>query len=287
MAAIRTLSPAVLAVLEGALVEGGVLRLPPDQLDRKLYVEVDKALTAMGGRWDRRARGHVFAEGVDAAAELDAALQNGAVTDRKKQLGFFETPPGIVRRLIEAARVESGMRVLEPSAGEGAIVRELPAGLRQLGMVEIDPAKKARLLSAVPGNPTIVLSIGDFLTLDPIEVVGGPLASPYDAIVMNPPFAGQADIDHVLRALDFLAPGGRLASVMSSGTVHRDNRKARDFRALVDARGGSIVPLPEGSFTASGTNVNTVLVTISGEGWESIVGRRKPALADLVRQARL
>lgn len=275
MAAIRTLSPAVLAVLEGALVEGGVLRLPPGQLDRKVYVEVDKALTAMGGRWDRRARGHVFAEGVDAAAELDAALQNGAVTDRKKQLGFFETPLVVAERVVRAADVQPGMRVLEPSAGRGGILAALPLGLDVVEAVEVDGRHASALTAALarfgPDTSTTHAS-ADFLRFRGLE-------SGYDAVVMNPPFAGQVDIDHVLHALGMLAPGGRLASVMSAGTAWRENRKARDFRALVDARGGRFVSLPEGSFTPSGTDVNTVLVTIPSD-------RSKPSLAKLLQGAR-
>lgn len=59
-----------------------------------------------------------------------------------------------------------------------------------------------------------------------------------------------------------MASGGRLVSVMSAGVAFREDRRARDFRALVDARGGSIESLPEGSFSASGTGVHTVVVTL-------------------------
>jgi 16S rRNA G1207 methylase RsmC len=78
---------------------------------------------------------------------------------------------------------------------------------------------------------------------------------------MNPPFAKGQDICHVAHALKFLRPGGRLVAIMSAGTASRDDRASRDFRALIEARGGTIEELSEGAFKASGTNVRTVIVT--------------------------
>lgn len=271
MAAHRPLSPAVLAVLERSAIDGQVLRLPPDQLDRKLYVEVDKVLVAMGGKWDRRTKGHLFAGDVDVAAELDAVLQGGTVTDWKQSLGFFETPRPIAERLVEAAGIKPGMRVLEPSAGRGGILAALPLGLDAIEVVEIDTRHTAALAAAIdrfgPKTSTTRANM-DFLKFSG-------LPEGYDAIAMNPPFSGQADIDHVVRAHGMLVPGGRLAAVMSGGTAWRSNKKAKEFRDLVAAHGGSIVPLPEGSFVPSGTEVNTVLVTILG-------ARGRPRLADLI-----
>jgi 16S rRNA G1207 methylase RsmC len=86
----------------------------------------------------------------------------------------------------------------------------------------------------------------------------------FDRIVMNPPFADQQDIRHVRHALGFLKPGGRLVAIMSAGVTFREDRLAREFRALVEDRGGTIEELPADAFKASGTGVLAVLVTIDG-----------------------
>ena len=52
--------------------DGTLFRLPPGQLDRKVYEQVDKVLRALGGKWNRSARGHLFA--LDAQAALVEAL---------------------------------------------------------------------------------------------------------------------------------------------------------------------------------------------------------------------
>jgi 16S rRNA G1207 methylase RsmC len=91
----------------------------------------------------------------------------------------------------------------------------------------------------------------DFLSIEPRQ--------DYDRVVMNPPFENQQDIDHVLHALEFLRPGGRLVSIMSAGVLFRQNKKTVEFREMID----EITALPEGSFKLSGTNVNTSMVVIN------------------------
>jgi type I restriction-modification system DNA methylase subunit len=79
---------------------------------------------------------------------------------------------------------------------------------------------------------------------------------------MNPPFAKQADIKHILHAFKCLKPGGKLVAIMSNGVMFRENKASSDFRDFVASRGGSITDLPEGSFKASGTGVNTCVAVI-------------------------
>jgi type I restriction-modification system DNA methylase subunit len=84
----------------------------------------------------------------------------------------------------------------------------------------------------------------------------------FDRVIMNPPFANQADIAHVTHALKFLNYGGRLVAIMSAGVSFRGDRKATGFREMVEKLGGVIEPLPEGSFKEAGTSVNAVMVTL-------------------------
>lgn len=51
-------------------------------------------------------------------------------------------------------------------------------------------------------------------------------------------------------------------AVMAAGIQHRTDRLSAYLRDQIDARGGSIHLLPEGSFESAGTGVRTVLVTI-------------------------
>ena len=242
---------AVLAVLSVAATEGNQLFLT-GQLDRKLYEKTNKVLEAAGGKWNRKAKAHVFDS--DAADRIDQIIVSGEVEIPKDEFNYFPTPPDVVDRLMEIALIEPGMLCLEPSAGRGSIAIEMHKAGGVVHMVELMAANHKALVDLA--LPNSIIDFGDFLQ--------GDLNPVYDRVVINPPFAKQADIKHVLHALKFLKPDGLLVSVMAAGVTFRDNRLTQDFRDLVRSRGCEIEALPEGAFKASGTMVNTVIVTIPG-----------------------
>lgn len=236
----------VLNVLSNAQTDGSILKLI-GQLDRSLYARTNKVLEAAGGKWNRKAGGHTF-EG-DAASAMEQIILTGQITV-PQNFGYFPTPAPVVARLLELADIAPGMLVLEPSAGKGAIAYEV-AKIAAVDCVELLDANFAALAGDMKlGN----VQQGDFLAMEPIPI--------YDRVVMNPPFAKQDDIKHVLHALKWLKPAGLLVSVMAAGVTFRDNKLTTEFRDLVRARGGDIEAIPEGSFKESGTMVNTVIVTI-------------------------
>lgn len=191
---------------------------------------------------------------------LEAALKSGVKAVSAPQL--FPTPPVSAQRVIEEAKIEKGHSVLEPEAGTGSLVEQLynadgtecTAG--KLTLVEINHAL-AQHLRRTYANA--VVHCADFLTLTPADL------GYFDRVIMNPPFANLQDVDHVTHAFKFLKPGGRLVAIMGEGAFFRIDRKAQEFRALLDLH-GICEKLPAGSFEASGTNVNTRIVILDKPG---------------------
>lgn len=254
-APVKRLSQSALIVLSTCAVEGQVVKITAGQLDRKLYLEVNAGLEAIGGKWSRKLRGHVFDD--DPAEALDDVIVNGGFVDRRKLMQFFPTPRGIAELLVQAASVQPRDVVLEPSAGQGAIVAAL--NFVHLTAVELDPKNLPTLAlecSRLTGEGGYEVRQGDFLDLTPDHL------GLFDVVVMNPPFSKGQDIAHVLHAFTFLKPGGRLAAVVSGGVGFRQDRRAQEFRAWLDAHGGDLERLPDGSFSASGTEASTMLLTI-------------------------
>jgi predicted RNA methylase len=238
----------VLAVLSRADTNGKSLVLV-GQLDRKMYERTNKVLEAAGGKWSRRDKAHIF--DVDAADRIDQIILSGEVEVPKDEFNFFPSPPAVVARLMELADVRQGMRVLEPSAGKGAIAYACADAGATVDCVELMEANVTALRQdAKLGD----VRHANFLEQNPCAI--------YDRVVMNPPFVKQADIRHVEHAIKFVKPGGGLVSVMSAGVKFRDNKLAREFRDFIDEHGGEIEDLPEGSFKSSGTMVRCVIVTI-------------------------
>lgn len=227
-------------------------------LDRALYLKVNEVLVTLGGKWQRREKVHAFP--TDIRDALENVILTGQFIKPKDEYGYFPTPEDVASRLIRMAAIGPGMRILEPSAGQGHIARLLLVLTKLVACVEILEAN-AKILREM----TTEVWCCDFLTLKP----RGQIISTgyFDRVVMNPPFARQQDIDHVRHAYDFLKPGGRLVSVMSSSVTFRLNKKTVafiEFCKSVEQHGGNytIDSLPEGSFKASGTMVNTCILTL-------------------------
>lgn len=250
----------VLAVLSRCTADDGTaaVYLPPEQLDRKLYVAVDRVLKGLGGKWTRGLGGHVFSGQPSVTDLLDSALLSGTY-DCPKLDGFFETPADIANVMAYEAVVKTCAPadgfILEPSAGRGALVRALvTAGW---------PARGIRCCEIRENNRAALYEAG-------YNMVGTDFLNYSDAphgIVMNPPFARKADVHHVEHALDLLEMPGRalrgpLRAIMSAGIKFREDAATRNLRDRIHAFGGEIDDLREGAFKQAGTNVRTVLVRV-------------------------
>ncbi len=99
---------------------------------------------------------------------------------------------------------------------------------------------------------------------------GQPIEEPpaFDRVIMNPPFSRCQDIAHVRKAFDWLAPGGRLAAIMSPHWTFAGDKASLDFRAWLDSQGDGTIyswssqTIEAGAFRGEGTGVNTLILLI-------------------------
>lgn len=246
----KKITPDVLAVLKEAKVDGNRLQLSA-KLSRALYMQTANVIEMLGGKWDKREQSHMFPE--DAGDRIAEAVMTGEVTDLKQLYQFFETPPALAARMVEMANIPSKGAVLEPSAGHGAIVREiLKAHPEWLFAVELDELKCEKLKGELRG---LTVYCGDFMEYPPKK------ENRYSRIIMNPPFNKGQDIAHVEHAYDLLAPGGRLVAITSPAWQYRTGKWAA-FKNWLDDVSATVVDLPEGTFAVSGTNVRACLLSI-------------------------
>lgn len=239
------ISNQILDVLKQSRCEGNKLHLPR-QLPRELYVQTAKVIELLGGKWNRSLAAHLFES--DCADRVDEAVIAGEVMDFKKLYQFYETPPELARRMVAMADVRAGQRLLEPSAGKGAILKALPPAV-DCTAVELNPAMTD--LIALANR----VHYRDFLGCD------GELGT-FDRMVANPPFRNGQDVDHVRHMHHLLKAGGILVTVMSPAWQYRTDHKHAEFRAWLEQLDHEVETLPEGTFKCSGTNVRSLLVSI-------------------------
>lgn len=246
-----------LTILGAGSFDGPAFKLGPERLSRTEYVAVNKVLELAGGKWNTKAKAHLFPDSAEAA--LEPVMMTGEITDVKRQFQFFETPPELADQMIAAADVRKDDRCLEPSAGGGRIASRMLRISPWVDCVELMTANAEALDASRPAYREVYC--GDFLdwAAHALAVVDGPWR--YDKIVMNPPFARQADARHFLAATKLLKPTGRIVAIASAAVGFRETPAYQEMRRWVDERGGVVEALPSGTFRESGTMVNTVLIT--------------------------
>lgn len=181
--------------------------------------------------------------------------------DHPKALGAFYTPATVAGLLADWVVRSGAERLLEPSVGEGALMEAAIARARTIGggashlrflACDVNPAVIEAILPKLPiGSEARAI---DFMQLE--------LASTgkFQGIIANPPFTRNHALasirrailrDHfavsgaaglwvhfLLHALDFLAPGGRLAAVVPASALFSNygrtalERIAAQFRTV-------------------------------------------------------
>ena len=266
------ISQNTLEILERCRIEGNVLYLPPGQLNRNDYEKVNKCIENIGGKWNRKAKGHIFDS--DPSEAFDDMLLSGETTNMKKLFQFFPTPRAVAERMCDLAELTEDSIVLEPSVGKGSIADAVwDRGVAYLLGIELNQEMKS-LLNDKP-YPTMVGI--DFLEFAQ-EVKNGSIKQCFTHIIMNPPFSKQREIEHIMAAYELLVPGGILVSVVSNSPFWRKDAKSQDFRDWLNAWESfeflEEIDLPAGAFKESGTMISTKIIKLRRDG--ALDSRIKP-----------
>ncbi|SHO54436.1 DNA primase TraC [Vibrio quintilis] len=181
---------------------------------------------------------------------LERELKKKIIGNRNAFTDFFPTPESRAEHIADLADIQKGMKVLEPSAGNGILADAAKAKGAKVDTVEI--AGDLRSILKEKGHNVVG---DDFIAFN---------GKDYDRIIMNPPFSKDMDIDHVRHAYDMLKPGGRLVAIVSGMAGDRSNKKNQEFRDWLDAHDAVEEADTEGLFKDSlnKTSVRTKTITI-------------------------
>lgn len=225
---------------------GQRIELPARRLQH--YPRIRTLILNAGGVYSRN--GFQFGAAIDVAQVLNR-LRGGDKPNPKKERQAFYTPENLAAETVAWAMECLGdltaKRVLEPSAGEGALAEPARAADAKVTAVEIDAAS-AQILR----DKGFEVVERDFLSLSLADI------GLFDVVIANPPFSKDQDITHVIHMWRFLRPGGVLVSLTSPGWRTGRTKAQRNFRAFAENIGAEVEALPPGAFKASGTNVSVL-----------------------------
>jgi hypothetical protein len=201
----RPLSFACLRVLADGYRTDNTWSLGYGDTDKAARKEAEAVLAQLGGI--KTGGGWEF--DYNPKSVLREILASGVIPDKLSHQ-FYPTPSNIAEAVLEEAEITSSMRVLEPSAGTGGLIREIPASC-PTDAIEVS-ALNCRALESLK-RPGLSVTCADFM-----EWPGGE----YERVLMNPPYSeGRAEA-HLEKALTHLAPGGRLVAVLPSTFKRRE-----------------------------------------------------------------
>lgn len=230
---------------------------------------VNAFMETMDGSWQQRRPG---AEGEDVGGkEYDRATLSPLsdferakslyFANQKKNAGnkaaegkdYFATPEPVGFKMVEWAGLNDGDRVLEPSAGHGAISRFFSPNTEN---VIVEPSGKLAALAQMNTDGAKVVN-GNF---EDYNVV-----NKFNAVVMNPPFGvgGKTAMEHVAKAFKHLRDNGRIIAIVPDGPSM--TKRFDQWYGSEEAANAYLVGevlLPGEAFKRAGTGVYTKILVI-------------------------
>lgn len=252
-------------VLARSTYDNNTLTLPAELLVRDVWELLHATLTGMGARGGSR-RGQPYRFETDRFADLERFIAGGpAPLHEKKKAGWVRTPQAladdVLARFAELDALPAKPRVLEPSAGDGSLIRALLAAVPAAEVTAVEPvterAASVKQISQV--YPMHVCTLEQYA-----ERFGSGGTKPFDLVIMNPPYSVPGNrtiwVDHVKLAWGMLAEGGRLVAIVP-GTAD-ERRRDRNIAAVLEFLGPDAVveQLPAKSFHQYGADVSTCVV---------------------------
>lgn len=255
----------VRCVLARSTLHGTVLGLPSETLPRTLWQLVHATLVQMGAKGGSR-MGQPYTFDTDRSADLRAFIAGGpAPLHERTAAGWVRTPDAlaakVVAQFVHLPKRPGPVRVLEPSGGDGSLIRAVLAVAPEAEVTAVEPVnERARQLGKISNvYPLHVSTFEQYAN-------GDGRRAEFDLIVMNPPYSvpGNRKIwaDHVRLAWGMLAKGGRLVAILPGRLQEHTDTKTTELLRLL-GRGVEIEELPARSFRESGTDFDTCVLAVT------------------------
>lgn len=237
-------------VLQKCIVEGKTVKLPNVQLDRKEYLGVKKSLELIGGKWKSgKVQGFVFETD---PTDLLSEISGGKKVNLKKEFQFFATPDELAKRLVVLAEIQKDDTILEPSAGQGAIIK----AINDVCIITPD------CYELMDVNRFVLNKSGLNFDLIGKDFLKDTAKKKYSIIIANPPFTKNQDIDHLKEMYNCLQSRGRVVCITSESWVNGSQKKQVEFRDWLKANNAHIYNIEKGAFKSSGTMVGGKIIVM-------------------------
>lgn len=199
-------------------------------VDKHVRQRAGEVLEAIGGVIDGQG---AYAFDYDYQPVLQQVIMSGALPDDRSHQ-YYPTPEAMADYLVSCAGDIEGLRVLEPSAGNGALVGAVRRRFPRvpIAAIEVSPLRCKVLRERFPDA---VVRESDFLDVTCMSA---------SVVFMNPPFSGgrwRAHLDHAIALLRSNA-GGQIYAIVPSTANLADIDRNEDVACLRELGGEVAYP---------------------------------------------
>lgn len=173
-----------------------------------------------------------------------------------------ETPNELADKLIEMSGLSDGMRLLEPSCGNGKILTRLRNNFefKNLYIIAVELNKElAQQAFEIKGENNLPFTNGiihaDFLKHDFGE-------QKFDRIIAAPPFKNNIDVVHITKMYELLAKKGVMVSLTTPFWLTNNETHQVEFRKFLEGKDYYLKMLPDNTFMEKGKTVPTATLKI-------------------------
>lgn len=228
-------------------INGNIVNLPIEKINN--YPDLRNAFLKAGAKYKNNT--FIFPSN---AEPYITRLMDGEKINLKKEYQFFATPSHLANKLVEMANINnSDLTILEPSGGQGAIIKAI---------LHNQPDLLVHTFELMEINHNVLEKIKDCIVLGR-DFLNIEYFMNFDRIIANPPFSKNQDIEHITKMYKHLNLGGRLVTIASKHWQLSNGKKEIAFRKWLNEVDATIENIPANEFKDSGTLIETVIITIN------------------------
>jgi hypothetical protein len=203
------------------------------------FSEVHEVMLSCGGAYEKSEAGMPgYRFDYDFNTLRETLVLMGSIPEQRSHQ-YYQTQEAEAKRAVSFCDIDETHECLEPSAGQGGIVKYMPKSTQ---CVEISKVQSA-ILKAKGYN----VVCEDFLEWSKT-------AGHYDRIVMNPPFNDNQAKEHVIAASGLMKQNGKLVAIIPASFKNK---------ILVDGMKHEWSEVIENAFSVTGTNVSVIMLKLT------------------------
>lgn len=210
-----------------------------------------------------------------------------ATTATGNDLGEYFTPRHIVKMMVKLANPQIGEKIYDPFCGTGGLLIESYRHIYN-NMAQTSDNIKRLKKNTIYGNEitntaritkmNMILAGDGHSNIKMINSIAHPLDNKFDVVLTNMPYSQATEygklydiptkngdsicVQHCIRAIDKMAPNGRMAMVVPEGFLFRNDLKTTREYLLKNCYLQSVISLPQGVFLPyTGVKTNILYCT--------------------------